>query len=70
MVLTNLQVDRWVEGGAGLPQPEQFIILPPHLLRALACVVWFQPVIVIAVRKHVETPQIVGSHTSAHSQHP
>lgn len=63
MILTNLQVDRWVEGSAGFPQPQQLIILPPHLLGALACIVFCQPAIAIAVRKHVEAPEILRSHT-------
>lgn len=67
---TNLQVDRGEEGSAGLPQPEQLIILPPHLLGAPACVVWPLPAIIIAVRKQVEAPEIVGSHSSADCQDP
>ena len=66
---TNLQVDRWVEGRAGLPQPQELIILPPHLLGAPACVAGLQPAVVIAVGKQVEAPEVVGPHGSAHRQH-
>lgn len=66
--LTNLQVDRWEESRAGLPQPEQLIILPPHLLGALPCVVWPLPAIIITVREQVEAPEIIWSHSSTHRQ--
>lgn len=68
--LTDLQVDGGVEGSAGLPQPEQLVVLPPHLLGAPACVAWLLPAIIVAVRKQVEAPEIVGSHSSSLCQHP
>lgn len=67
--LTDLQVDGGVEGTAGLPQPEQLVVLPPHLLGALASVVWLLPAVIVAVREQVEAPEIVGPHRSAHRQH-